>query len=162
MNGRLSDNMVSILLSQALKEKYNSSFYATLANNMSVLGYTNSANFFMSQHEEETEHYLKIWKYLMDRNSKTTMYEIDGVVVTFDNLIEAFSAALDLEYQTTEEWKKIYSEAMKEADFITLELARSFMEIQKNEEEEFMTINDELKLIGNDTSLLKIWDNNFK
>jgi ferritin len=159
MNGRLKENIVSLLLQQASNEKYNSNFYATLANNMAVVGFNKSAQFFLKQHEEETEHFLKIWNYLMEKNSLVIMPEVKAITdEKYDDIVESFNAALQLEYRTSEEWGNILDESLNEKDWDTKRLSEEFILIQHNEETEFMSYCDELKLIGNNFALLKLWD----
>lgn len=160
MNGRLSDAILTALVKQAQKEKYNSNVYSSMANNLSVLGYRNSATYMENQSHEEQEHFSKIWTYITNRNCKAALDEIEAVPSEYDNLVEAFSDAQTLEFQTTEEWKKIYALCIAESDWMTKELAMEFMQIQYKEETEIMDIYDSLKNVKSDC--LGIWDNTFK
>ena len=130
---------------------------------MAIKGFNNSSKFFKSQMKEEFSHYRKIWKYLLDRNSRVASLQVPAIEdENLEDIVESFAVALDLEYKTTEEWKAIYNLAMDEKDWITLQLAQEFMDIQRVEEEEFQTINDELSLIKNDTRYLLLWDKEFE
>lgn len=162
MKGRLSDTIFNLLLNQAHRELQNSNIYASMSNNMGVKGFTNTAIFFDNQKKEEREHFDKIWEYLLARNAFAVLDEIPAAESEYDNLFGCFADSLQLEFRTTAEWENIYGNAVEEKDWITRSLAEEFMQIQKNEEDEFMTINDELKLIGDNTSFQYLWDKGFE
>jgi len=162
MNGRISDTMITVLTAQAVREKFNSNVYSSMANNLDVLGFCNSAKYMEKQSHEEQEHFEKIWKYLTDRNCKVGLDEIPAVPNEYDCIIDAFNDAQTLEFGTTEEWKKIYNLCVAEADWITKQLASEFMDIQYVEETEIMKICDSLKAIGKKPEFLVMWDNTFE
>lgn len=159
---RLSQGMTQILIQQAINEQRNSNIYASMANNLAVIGYTNSAKYMSKQSNEEREHFQKIWNYLIDRNAFACLDEIPAAPNQYTCPIEAFNDAMLLEFGTTAEWKTIYDTANAEGDVITHNLALEFMEIQKIEEEEIMNICDELKLIGANSQFLILWDKQFE
>lgn len=159
---RLSDEILALLIRNAVHETRNSLFYATLNNHLSVKGFKNSANFCAKQIEEEQSHFKKVWDYIQKRNAHAILSPIPEVIGDYSDLVFAFRSALNLEYQTTEIWQEVYDKAKDTSDGITLLLAEKFLKIQESEETEFMAINDELALIGNDALYQKLWDNTYE
>ena len=149
MKGRLSDEVYQLLLIQVANEMRNASVYLSMSNNMEVVGYKNSAKYFLSQHGEEMNHVRKIVAYMTERNAPISLTDIEGVgEEQYTSPIEAFVDSQELEFMTTTEWNIIYEMCIEKKDWITLELAREFMNIQEVGEEEIMGINDQLKLLG--------------
>jgi len=160
-NGRLSDSIINILVNQAVNELRNANIYSSMENNLDYLGYANSAHYMHEQSKEERKHFKIIWSYLKDRGAKAELDEIPAALNQYDCILEAFADAQTLEFGTTEEWNQIYNQCMLEKDWITLELAKKFMKIQKAEEEEIMDINTSIQLIGKNPPMLQMWDRTY-
>ena len=159
---RLSDEMIKLLSAQAVNELYNSNVYASMANNLDVLGYKNSASYMRNQSKEEREHFEKIIEYLTNRNCKVALDEVPVIQNEYIEVVEAFVDAQTLEFTTTEEWKKIYSLCIAECDWITKQLAQEFMNIQYKEETEIMSIVDSISVMGGKPEFIMMWDNTYE
>ena len=159
---RLSDEMLMLLINASTHELRNSMFYSIMANHLGVRGFTNSSKFCKKQISEEQEHFEKVWQYISDRNAKAMLGTIPQIIGDFSDLRIAFDEALKLEFSTTEMWQDILAKATEEGDYITQRLAHEYMDIQRVEENEFMTIVDEISLIGENLSNQKLWDNTYE
>ena len=135
------------LNNQIAMEEFAARSYLALALWADEAGYEGAAAFFYKQTEEEREHMLKFIRYVLESGGSpkvTTFPEDLPKAKSFKNL---FEIGLKHEKAVTKAIHKIYDMAMKEKDYATVNFLNWFVEEQVEEENQFQTILDKIKLL---------------
>src|SRR3954469_11323907 len=117
----ISSEVEALLNQQVKKEAYSSAVYLSMASWCSHNGYDFSADYFFKQADEERQHQLKFYKYILDMGGHAISPEIIGVKQDYNSFREVFEDALDQEINVTQAIKNIYALCLKEQDFVTNE-----------------------------------------
>ncbi|MCB0264588.1 MAG: ferritin [Calditrichia bacterium] len=146
----LSNKMIDALNQQVAMEAYAAAYYLAMASWCDQKGYNGSAAFFYAQSDEEREHMLKIFRYINEMEGTAVVPEVKAPPKSFDKFVDLFQIGLDHERKVTKSIYEISTLARDENDFATLQLMQWFVDEQREEETQMITILDKLKLIGND------------
>jgi ferritin len=130
----LSTEIEAILNQQIKKEAQSSSIYLAMASWCDRNGYDNSADYFFKQAEEEREHQLKFYKYVLDMGGTAISPEVSNIKIEYNSFREVFEDALEQEVSVTESIKAIAARCYKEQDYVTLEFLNWFFKEQREEE----------------------------
>ena len=130
----ISSEIEMLLNQQIKKEAYSSSVYLSMASWCNRNGYDFSSEYFFKQAEEERQHQLKFYKYVLDMGGNSVSPEITGIKHEYNSFREVFEEALDQEISVTNSIKNIYARCMKEQDFVTMEFLNWFLKEQREEE----------------------------
>jgi ferritin len=126
---------VEMLLNQQIKkEAQSSSVYLSMASWCDRNGYDNSADYFFKQAEEEREHQLKFFKYVLDMGGSAVSPEVTNIKGEFNSFREVFEEALEMEVTITQSIKNIAARCHKEGDYVTIEFLNWFFKEQREEE----------------------------
>lgn len=130
----LSTEIENLLNQQVKKEAHSSSLYLSMASWCDRNGFEGSADFFFKQSNEEREHQLKLYKYILNMGGTAISPEIGHIKIEFSNFREVFEDALEQEIAITQSFKNIAAKCHKEQDFVTLEFLNWFLKEQREEE----------------------------
>lgn len=130
----LSTEIESLLNQQVKKEAHSSSLYLSMASWCDRNGFDGSADFFFNQSNEEREHQLKLYKYILNMGGTAISPEIGTIKIEFSSFREVFEDALEQEIAITQSFKNIAAKCHKEQDFVTLEFLNWFLKEQREEE----------------------------
>jgi ferritin len=130
----ISAEVESLLNQQVRKEAYSSAVYLSMASWCNHNGYDYSSEYFFKQADEERQHQLKFFKYILDMGGNAVSPEITGVKQDYNSFREVFEDALDQEINVTQSIKNIYARCLKEQDFVTNEFLNWFLKEQREEE----------------------------
>ncbi|MCD8740122.1 ferritin [Mucilaginibacter roseus] len=130
----LSTEIEEVLNQQIKKEAQSASIYLAMASWCDRNGFDNSADYFYKQSEEEREHQLKFFKYVLDMGGTAISPEVTNIKIEYNSFREVFEDALEQEVSVTESIKAIASRCYKEQDFVTLEFLNWFFKEQREEE----------------------------
>tara|TARA_R110000868_G_scaffold183004_6_gene424167 strand:+ start:71 stop:589 length:519 start_codon:yes stop_codon:yes gene_type:complete len=158
----ISDEIASSLKKQLQLEQHSSNAYLSMAAWCDIKGYTNSAEFFYKQSEEERVHMMRIYKYLIKMGVQPSVPAAKESTLDFDSVRSAFEEALNTEIAVTESIHRIYSQCRTANDFATEEFMRWFVNEQMEEES---TARDILALFdnfGSDATSLMLVDERIK
>jgi ferritin len=126
---------VEVLLNQQIKkEAYSSSVYLAMASWCNRNGFDYSADYFFKQAEEERQHQLKFYKYVLDMGGTAISPEISNIKNEYNSFREVFEEALEQEVNITQSIKNIAARCYKEQDFVTIEFLNWFFKEQREEE----------------------------
>jgi hypothetical protein len=89
--------MMDLLNNQIKQEQQASSSYLAMASWCDQNGFINSAKLFYAQSEEEREHMMKIFTYVVDNGGSPISPSIDPVNHSFLSLTDVFHSALDMD-----------------------------------------------------------------
>lgn len=130
----LSTEIEAVLNQQIKKEAQSASIYLAMASWCDRNGFDNSADYFYKQSEEEREHQLKFFKYVLDMGGTAISPEVTNIKIEYNSFREVFEDALEQEVSVTESIKAIAARCYKEQDFVTLEFLNWFFKEQREEE----------------------------
>lgn len=145
-------NMLKTKVIEALNEQINAEqFSALLYLSMSAWfenkGLPGFANWMYVQYQEELTHANKIFKYVVERNSKVELKQISQVPVEFDSVLQVAEQSLEHEQHVTGMINNLVNIAIDERDHATHSFLKWFLDEQVEEEASVREIIDSLKLI---------------
>ena len=130
----LSEEVEALINQQIKKEAYSSAVYLSMASWCNRNGYDFSADYFFKQAEEERQHQLKFFKYILDTGGNAISPETTGIKQEYNSFREVFEEALEQEVSVTQSIKNIAARCHKEQDYVTLEFLNWFFKEQREEE----------------------------
>ncbi|MEN8233340.1 MAG: ferritin [Actinomycetota bacterium] len=111
-----------------------------------------------AQSAEETEHAMKFYQFVLDRDGKVAIGALEAPQAEFDSVLDVFEAGLAQEKGVSAAINGLYALAMDERDFSSLPLLDWFVEEQIEEEASFSQILDNLNLAGGSSQALLFLD----
>ena len=154
----LSKDIEAAINSQIRNEYYSSYLYLSMAAYCETLNYSGFANWLRTQSEEELEHAMRLFNYIIDRDARVTLEAIDQPPSEFGTLLEMFQQVLDHEKEVTSMINQLYELALSENDHATSVELQWFIAEQVEEEKSSTDMVENLKLAGDDSAALLILD----
>jgi ferritin len=130
----ISTDIETLINQQIKKEAHSSAIYLSMASWCNQNGYDYSSDYFFKQAEEERQHQLKFFKYVLDMGGNAISPEISNVKGEYNSFREVFEEALEQEVAITQSIKNIAARCHKEQDYVTLEFLNWFFKEQREEE----------------------------
>ena len=143
-------------ISNMLKYDYISSW-------LDVKGFSKLSNYYKEWALEEKEHSLWVKEFLMDLNIPIKLLSIPEINMDLDsNLVNFADVTLETEDSTTELYEKILDIAHEfEDSAMLIQFANKMLIEQIEETDKANTINDKILNIGDNKSMLQLFDNTF-
>jgi len=132
---------------------------------LSMCGYFDAQNlpgfatWMRHQSEEEIEHAMKLFDFLVDRGIAPELPGIAKPHHSFDGPVEAFAAAFDHECGVTAQIHALYELALEHKDYSAQVLLQWFISEQLEEEKLTGGILERLKMVEGSRAALLILDN---
>ena len=111
-----------------------------------------------AQSAEETEHALKFYQFVLDRDGRVELGSLDAPASDFESVSAVFRAGLAQEKEVTASINNLYGLALQEKDFASLPLLDWFTTEQIEEESTFSQILDDLELAGDSAQAMLFLD----
>ena len=155
------------LLGKAVEEAMNEQIKNELFSAhqyLSMAAYCESENFpgfaqwMRAQSREETEHAMKFYDFILERNGRVVLQGIDGPVVEFGSPLEVFQQALEHERKVTAMINDLYGLAARENDYASQTFLQWFVTEQVEEEKNAGDVVETLKMIGEGSEALFLLD----
>ena len=140
--------IMDLLNEQIKKEQFASSSYLAMASWCDQNGFSNSANLFYSQSEEEREHMMKLFSYIIKNGGAAISPIVSEVNHSFLSLKDVFHTALELEISVTENIQKLMTSARNLQDYNSELILQWFVKEQAEEEEFYRDIIQMIELMG--------------
>lgn len=150
-------------LAQALNQQINSELNASL-NYLSMAAYFDSAAlpgfaaWFRAQSQEENEHGMRIYDFIVKRGGDVKITGITEPVQTFRSPKEALQAALNMEAEVTAQIHALFELAHDVKEYSTLTMLNWFLDEQIEEEDSFRTILEQVEAAGDNRWNMLILD----
>lgn len=157
----MNEKVFKALNEQIKHELYSSYLYLSMASYFENIPLEGFSKWFRKQSEEEHEHAMKIYDYILDRNCHVDLQAIDKPTGKFNSIEEIFQMALEHERKVTNWINQIYEVAVQEKDHATHVFLHWFITEQVEEEKNAQDNLDQIKLIGDDKAALFVLDQNF-
>jgi ferritin len=150
--------VANALNEQIKKEASSSQYYLAMASWAECNGLNGTAKFMYSHADEERFHMLKLIKFVNERGGKAVIPAIEQPPIDFKNLKNVFELLLSHEINVTESINNLVDICLQEKDYTTHNFIQWYVSEQLEEEALARTILDKIKLIGNDSGGLYLFD----
>lgn len=153
---------MDLLNGQIRMEAHASAAYLAMASWCEQNGFFTSAKFFFKQSEEEREHMMKIFHFLVDTGGNPISPEVTGINHEFSSIKDVFESALEHEVTVSESIKNIVLQARASMDITTERFLDWFVLEQVEEENTIRDILDMIELTGMEGVGKQVIDNNIE
>lgn len=154
----ISNKINEIINEQINKEFYSGYLYLSMSAHLKELGLFGFSSWLKLQAKEEVEHGLKLFDYLLERNSFVTLKQIRTPEFEFEGILSIFYKIYEHEKCITESVMKIAKTAEEECDRTTLSYIDWFIREQIEEEQAIKNIIKRIELFGDDKTSLYLMD----
>lgn len=158
----IKQKMVDAINKQISKEIYSSHLYLSMAAYYHDINLNGFAGWMRMQAQEEMDHALKFFDYLLDRGAKPELQAIDSPEKKWDSPLAGFEAAYKHEQAVTESINQLANMSIEEADHATHNMLQWFIQEQVEEEASVSEIVDRLRLAGDSPGGLFILDHELR
>jgi ferritin len=147
----------------AMNEQIKNEFYSAYQY-LSMAAYCESENlpgfaqWMRTQAQEETEHAMKFYNFILDRNGRVVLQGIESPLVEFGSPLEVFERALEHEQKVTAMIDELYALSVTENDYASQTFLQWFVTEQVEEEKNAGDVVDTLKMIGDKSEALFLLD----
>ncbi len=146
-------------LNEQIKHEYYSSYlYLSMSAYCAGAGFNGFAHWLRVQADEELLHGNKIYDYILTRSGTITLAAIPAPPHTWKSPLEVFEASLEHEKFVTSRFNDMADLAIKSKDHATNIFLQWFINEQVEEEDNFTTIINNLKLVKGDGRGLLLLD----
>ncbi len=154
----ISEKVAESLNEQVKNELYSGYLYLSMSAHFEEEGLSGIANWFKLQANEELEHGMKIFGYVLERGGGIELQAIDKPPAKFDSVLSAFEDAYGHEQKVTRMIEGLVSLAREERDYATESFLQWFIDEQVEEEATASGIVCKLKMIGDKKHMLLMLD----
>jgi ferritin len=150
-------------IQDAMNEQMKNEFYAAYQY-LSMAAYCESENlpgfahWMRTQAREETQHAMKFYDFILDRNGRVVLQAVEEPVVEFGSPLEVFERALEHEQRVTAMINDLYGLAVRENDYAGQTFLQWFVTEQVEEEKNAGDVVETLKMIGDRSEALFLLD----
>lgn len=154
----LSKKMENAINGQFNKEVFSAYLYMSMSAYADEHGLKGIAHWFMVQYHEEMVHAMKFFEYLQDQGNSVSFAAIDKPTGTYTTALSLYEAALTHERFITKSINDLVDHAIKEKDHASKAFLDWYVTEQIEEEKNATEIIQTLKMIGNNTAALYLYD----
>lgn len=140
------------------REFYAGYLYLSMAGSFEAASLTGFAHWMRGQAQEERDHAMKLFDFLLDRGERVELQSIDAPPSSFRSALDTFEQALEHEKEVTSHINDLYELADKEQDHPARLLLNWYVEEQVEEEKTASEIVDRLTMAGDDTAAILMLD----
>jgi len=155
---RITAHMQKALNDQIKREFGASYLYLSMAAYFAEKNLSGFARWMRFQSIEEGKHAMKIFDFVEDRGGRVTLEAIDRPPPDFPSPVAVFELARDHEAQVSAGIHQLYELAAAEKDWATHAMLQWFITEQVEEEKTSIQIVDTLRMVGDNTSGLYMFD----
>ena len=143
----MDNKLLEGLNRQVNLELYSGYLYLAMSAYFSEIAMDGFAKTVMKQAKEEISHAKRIYNYLLSRDEKIKLYEIDSPVNSFESPLIAIKEALSHEKVVSESIKELYELSKEVKDWASEIFLQWFVEEQVEEEDKFRTLAQKMENI---------------
>ncbi len=155
--------MISKALEEAInkqmnREMYSSYLYLAMAAHFEDIGLAGFANWMRIQAKEENFHAMKFFNYLVERDGRVRLLDIEAPPFKWDNPVDVFKFTYEHEKVVTGLINNLMKMALDENDYASVSFLGWYVNEQVEEESSAKTMIDKLHLLGKDGATLYLLD----
>ncbi len=154
----MNKKVAELLNAQVNKEFYSAYLYLGISKYFTQQNLPGFASWYKVQAEEEQEHAMKIYEYLLDQDEDVTLASIAEVKADLKSPLEAVKEADKHEHYITGEIVKIMDAAAEDKDYRTQLFLNWFITEQEEEERNSKDMVIKVEMLGNDKKNLYLLD----
>jgi ferritin len=154
----LSKKMTSAINSQINKEIYSAYLYLAMAVDAEQKGFKGAAVWFKVQYHEEMVHAMKFCEYVADQGGDLKLMAVAEPPSRYSSLLDMFEKTLAHERIVTKSINDLMDLAIAEKDHASQALLAWYVTEQVEEEKNAAEISQTLRMIGDNTSALFLYD----
>lgn len=143
----MNQRMEAALNEQIKWELYSSYLYLSMSSWYESIGLKGFAQWEYVQAQEEKDHAMKIFKYVISRGGRVKLLPIDAPPTEWNSPLEAFTHSLEHEQNVTRMINDLVDIAIEERDHATNNMLQWFVDEQIEEEDDAGQVVDQLKKI---------------
>ena len=144
----LTEKMQTALNGQLNAELYSSYLYLSMNAYFKSVNLDGFANWMYYQAQEELEHSMKFYDFIIQRGGKVVLAQIEAPPTEWDSPLAVFEATLAHEQKVTGLINDLVEIALEERDHATNIFLQWFVSEQVEEEESVGGVLEQLKLMG--------------
>lgn len=150
----ISEKVENILNSQINKEFYSAYLYLAMSAYFDEIGLYGFSNWTKIQAREEVDHGMIIFDYIIERDGKVKLEQINSPERNFENPLQVFEKILEHEIYVTESVNCVASLSEDECDLATRHFINWYISEQVEEEANARDVITKLKMFGDDKASL--------
>lgn len=154
----ISKKMAKAINEQVNKEIFSSYLYLAMSANAISLGYKGAGAWFRVQFQEELEHAMKFYNYLLSQGEGVELGAIDKPKVGYKTLLDMFVDTLKHEKLVTRSLNSLMDLAVAEKDYATQAMLQWYITEQIEEEANDTDIIGMIKMAGSSAGTLYMVD----
>ena len=143
---------------QINEEMYSAYLYLSMSAYFEDIGLRGFANWMYVQFQEEKDHAMKFYRYLIERGGRVKLYAIKEPPHEWSSPLHAFDETLKHERHITQCINELVDLAEKKKDRATFNLLQWYVDEQVEEEANDEEIIQKLKMIGDNPQGLLMLD----
>jgi ferritin len=143
---------------QIKHEFYSAYLYLSMAGSFEAASLPGFAHWMRKQSEEEREHAMKFFDFLLDRGERVQLQAIDQPPYSFRSPLDTFEQALEHEKEITAHIHELYELSVQEKDYPAQVLLNWFVAEQVEEEKSAAEIVEKLRMAGENSTALLLLD----
>jgi ferritin len=144
----LQDSVIEMLNQQIAMEAHSSATYLSMSAWCYAQGLNGCGEFFKIQSNEEREHLLRLFDYIVDSGGLPVSPEISKIERNFDGLRDVLVRALEQEISITQSFNRMTEQCQKLRDFQTSRFLQWYLDEQMEEEQQARRCIEIYDLIG--------------
>ncbi len=148
----ISKKMRKALNNQVNAELYSSYLYLSMCAWFESQGLSGFANWMRIQVQEEMFHAIKIFDYLNDRKAEVILEALAKPESNWESPLTVIESAVKHEQKVTALINDLVNCAIDERDHAAHQFLQWYVAEQVEEEANFGTVHDRLRLVGNDSA----------
>ena len=158
----MNEKIHALLNQQINKEFYSAYLYLDMANYYDEQDLDGYANYYMVQAQEERDHAMLFFQYMLNNEQKVTFEAIDKPDCLLDSHMAPLKKGLEHEKYVTSLINEIYAAAFEARDFRTMQLLDWFVKEQGEEEKSASDLITKMELFGTDAKGLYMLNSELK
>lgn len=141
------------IINEQINHEFQSFYnYLAIAAWFETTPYAGFASWMKMQGQEEQQHAMKFFDYLVDRGGEVKLLPLSQPKVQFESCLDAFRTSLEQEQRVTKLIHKIYEAADTHKDYETRHFLSWFLQEQTEEEKTVEDFIIKLELVKDDPS----------
>lgn len=158
----LDKNVVALLNDQVNKEFYSAYLYLDFSNYCEAKGLDGFANWYKVQAQEERDHAMLFYQYLLNNNEEVKLEAIAAPERKFDDVLGVLKQGQEHEAYVTSLIHNLYDAAHQVKDYRTMQFLDWFVKEQGEEETNAADLVTKMELFGTDPKSLYMLNSELK
>jgi len=158
----MNEKVIKLLNEQVNAEFYSAYLYLEFSNYYAAVGLDGFENWYRVQAQEERDHAMLFYQYLLNNEIKVNFEAIAKPECTLNEHMDPLVAGLNHEKHVTALINNIYAAAYEDHDFRTMQLLDWFVKEQGEEEKNASDMITKMELFGTDAKGLYMLNSELK